>query len=179
MKFKLLYRGEIRTNPPKRREHIHKLRMVFHEQLKRLLHIPPYSQLKQYIGAKKGQPNILRTVGGVEFVPIVSTELNLLAEIDVIMMHPELLGCARGDIDNRMKTLLDGLKRPQNTTEVPDSCKKMKRMYTLLDDDRLVTRLNVNTTHLLNAKDINELLLIITVTFKPALTSITNLPFIL
>jgi hypothetical protein len=179
MKFKLLYRGELKTSPSQRREYVHKIRLIFHEQLKRLLEIPPYSGLKTYINPAKGQPKIARTVGGVEFISIISPALNLLAELDVIVMHPELLGCARGDIDNRMKTLLDCLKRPQDLTEVPDSCKKMKYMYTLLDDDKLVTRLNVNTTHLLDAKNENELQLIITVNFRPFITSITNLPFIL
>ena len=88
-------------------------------------------------------------MNGIEFVPIISPEMDLLAEIDIEIMHPELLGTARADIDNRLKTLLDTLKRPQNEIEIPEEQEKGVRIYTLLDDDKMITKLNVNTSHLL------------------------------
>jgi len=65
-------------------------------------------------------------------------------------LHPEIVGVARADIDNRIKTLLDSLRCPQNDHEIGENQpKNVGPIYTLLDDDHLVTRLSVNTSHFL------------------------------
>ena len=65
-------------------------------------------------------------------------------------MHPEIVGVPRSDIDNRVKTILDGLRCPQNEHEIGQNTPRdIGPIYTLLDDDHLVTKLNVNTSHLL------------------------------
>jgi hypothetical protein len=49
-----------------------------------------------------------------------------------------------------MKTLLDALRSPQNEHEIGENTpRNMGPIYTLLDDDHLVTKLSVNTSHLL------------------------------
>jgi hypothetical protein len=53
------------------------------------------------------------------------------------------------DIDNRMKTLLDALKRPQSVHEVAEGTSRSDVIYTLLDDDHMVTKMTINTSHLL------------------------------
>jgi len=152
MKFKLIYYGELLINPKRRTHHLHDIRSVLSPQLKRLTEISPYTEIRDKLNARgKG----MREVGGVKFFPIITPELDLLAEIDVQIMHPEILDTPHADIDNRMKTLLDALKRPQNENEVAEATadavrgKKDNIIYTLLDDDHLVTRLTINTSHLL------------------------------
>lgn len=158
MEFKLVYKGEMKTHPKHRKHYIHDIRLLFHEQLKNLMKIPPFSELKKFINPDDAKffemhgrrpKNIVKKINGVEFVPIISPEMDLLAEIDIEILHPELLGTARADIDNRLKTLLDTLKRPQNPMEIPREQAKGARIYTLLDDDKMITKLNVNTSHLL------------------------------
>ncbi len=180
MKFKLIYRGEVKIHPKKRAQHIHDIRLQIAPQLKKLLQIPPYSKICDFVhgrGVKK--KNIKRTLGGIDFVPVISPSLFLLAELDVQMLHAELLGTPRADIDNRMKTILDGLRCPQNSHEIPENAKKGDPIHVLLDDDHLVTKLSVNTSHWLNAKNPDDLLVIITVNIRASKGTLENLDFVI
>ncbi len=182
MKFRLLYVGEVKINPRKRASHVHDIRMALSQQLQNLLDIPPYSKIKNFIHApdQNGSvKNILRKVDGIEFVPVISSELDLLAELEIQILHPELLGTARADIDNRTKTLLDALRRPQDAHEVPEGVHRGGRVYTLLDDDHLVTRLTVNTSHWLDATNPNDLFLMITVNIRASKGTQDNIDFVL
>jgi hypothetical protein len=68
-----------------------------------------------------------------------------------------------GDLDNRIKTLLDALKVPDQGQVCEQS---EPNMHVLLEDDSLVTGLSVETRRLLNRPDKseNEVRLIIEVT---------------
>jgi hypothetical protein len=82
-----------------------------------------------------------------------------LAELDIVMLRPEPSGAivtGGGDIDNRLKTLLDALRMPGNVDELPDHLGKSEasenpaqRFLCLLEDDRLVTGISVRTHELL------------------------------
>ncbi|MCL2538263.1 MAG: hypothetical protein FWE52_02200 [Alphaproteobacteria bacterium] len=152
MKFKLLYFGELRVNPKKRAQHITDLRMQFHPQLKKLVEKSPWNNLQKYMMPNPTKsPVNTRHVGGVDFNPIITPSLKLICELDVQLLHPEIVGVARADIDNRMKTLLDALRCPQNEHEIGENQpKNIGPIYTLLDDDHLVTKLSVNTSHFLS-----------------------------
>ncbi|MDR1361403.1 MAG: hypothetical protein LBJ18_03860 [Rickettsiales bacterium] len=190
MKFKLLYFGELLTNPKKRAQHIADIRMQFHPQLKKLLEHSPWNNLTQYMmpGATKS-PVSTRHIGGLDWNPIITPNLKLLAELDVLLLHPEITGQARSDIDNRMKTLLDGLRAPQNEHEAGENTPRdIGPIYTLLDDDHLVTRISVNTSHLLSTEQFvyngnrpinNEppLFMIIDVNVRVSEGTLENLPF--
>ncbi|MBN1325024.1 MAG: hypothetical protein JW974_02295 [Alphaproteobacteria bacterium] len=152
MKFKLLYFGEIFSNPKKRAQHIADIRMQFHPQLKKLLEHSPWDHLSQYMmpGATKS-PITTKHIGGIDWNPIITPNLKLIAELDIQMLHPEIVGVARTDVDNRIKTVLDGLRCPQNEHEIGENTpKNIGPIYTLLDDDHLVTKMSVNTSHLLS-----------------------------
>ena len=151
MKFKLLYFGELRVNPKKRAQHITDIRMKFHPQLKNLVNHSPWNNLQKYMMPNPTKsPVNTRHVGGIDFNPIITPALKLICELDVQMLHPEVVGVARADIDNRMKTLLDALRCPQNDHEIGENQpKNIGPIYTLLDDDHLVTKLSVNTSHFL------------------------------
>lgn len=152
MKFKLIYFGNIFVNPKKRAQHISDIRMQFHPQLKKLVEHSPWNNLTKYMlpDASKA-PLTTRHVGGIDWNPIISPNLKMIAELDILMMHPEIVGVARSDIDNRVKTLMDGLRCPQNEHEIGQNTPtNIGPIYTLLDDDHLVTKLTVNTSHLLS-----------------------------
>ena len=152
MKFKLLYFGEILINPKKRAQHISDIRMQFHPQLKKLVEHQPWNNMTKFMmpGATKS-PITTRHIGGIDWNPIITPNLKLIAELDIQMLHPEIVGLARSDIDNRIKTLLDGLRAPQNEHEIgANTPRDIGPIYTLLDDDHLITKLSVNTSHLLS-----------------------------
>ncbi len=181
MKFKLLYVGEVKINPKKRSQHLQDIRDALSPQLKRLSEISPYNEIKKKL-EKKGKA--IKTVGGVDFCPLITQDLDLLAELDIQIMHPELLETPRADIDNRMKTLLDALKRPQSSHEIAENMNRDEVCYTLLDDDHLVTKMTINTSHLLYKEEASnknhdyKLLIIITVNIKASKGTPDNLAVI-
>ncbi len=187
MKFKLLYFGEILVNPKKRAQHISDIRMQFHPQLKKLLEHSPWNNMTRYMmpGATKS-PITTKHIGGIDFNPIITPNLKLIAELDIQMLHPEIVGVARTDIDNRIKTLLDGLRCPQNEHEIGENTpRNIGPIYTLLDDDHLVTKMSINTSHLLtdhmftpDPSRINApIFMMIDVNVRVAEGTLENLPF--
>lgn len=186
MKFKLLYFGDILINPKKRSQHISDIRMQFHPQLKKLIEHSPWTHLTNYMmpNATKS-PITTKHIGGIDWNPIITPNLKLLAEIDVLMLHPEIVGVARSDIDNRLKTILDGLRCPQNDHEIGENTpKNIGPIYTLLDDDHLVTKLTVNTSHLLgtemfaeNGRTNDTVFVMLDINVRVAEGNLENLPF--
>ncbi|MBR5904810.1 MAG: hypothetical protein IKZ49_04780 [Alphaproteobacteria bacterium] len=187
MKFKLLYYGDILTNPKKRSQHIADIRMQFHPQLKKLLDFKPWNNLSKFMmpDATKS-PIITRHIGGIDFNPIITPNLKMIAELEILMMHPEIIGVPRSDIDNRVKTILDGLRCPQNEHEIGQNTPRdIGPIYTLLDDDHLVTKLTVNTSHLLSNNifpaDIqaspDAIFMLIDVNVRVTEGTLDNLPF--
>ncbi|MBL0717645.1 MAG: hypothetical protein JJV93_00040 [Alphaproteobacteria bacterium] len=151
MKFKLLFYGDLKTNPKHRNIYIHSLRTFIHYQLVELMKQSPWSRLVDHQGANpKKSPSISKTVHGIEFHSLITKGMKFLAELDINLLHPSIAGTKHADLDNRLKSLLDALKAPTLDNEVPaDAFKDKNKMYTLLEDDSLVSRININTSHLL------------------------------
>lgn len=89
-----------------------------------------------------------------------------------------------GDIDNRLKVLLDALRIPAECSEIPDGTKKEADedpyFFCLLEDDVLITDLAVTTDTLLTpctSEAENDVQLVIKVKIKPVDFSFDNLPF--
>jgi hypothetical protein len=84
-----------------------------------------------------------------------------------------------GDIDNRLKTLFDGLRVPSEA-EVKAAKPEMQPFYCLLEQDSLITGVKVRTDRLLTAPggDAHEVHLIIEVTVRVLRMSWENLGFL-
>lgn len=187
MKFKLLYVGDILTNPKKRAQHIADIRMQFHPQLKKLIKFSPWNNLAKYmVPDPTKSPIITRHIGGIDWNPIITPNLKMIAELDILLMHPEIVGIPHSDIDNRVKTILDGLRCPQNEHEIGQNTPRdIGPIYTLLDDDHLVTKLTVNTSHLLaeemmkqcSAGTPDSVFMLIDVNVRLTEGNLENLPF--
>jgi hypothetical protein len=107
-----------------------------------------------------------RVVDGVTFVPVVYEALFLVARLDILFLRPEEPGkvvTQGGDLDNRIKTLLDGLRVPK-AGELPEGTAHTDPMWCLLEDDALVTEFAVRADRLLAPTAGDEVLLVITVT---------------
>jgi hypothetical protein len=145
----------------------------------------PWKNLQKYLMPTPSKsPVSTRHIGGIDWNPIITPNLKLLAELEIQLLHPEIVGVARTDIDNRVKTLLDGLRCPQNEHEIGDNTPiDQGPIYTLLDDDHLVTKLSVNTSHLLSDNIFidmtgsERLFLMIDVNVRVAEGTLENLPF--
>lgn len=172
MEFHLVYSGDLLKsagNDSRRTWEKHALRRHFHEQMKRLWET--HAALKTYAARTvsiddNGQrlnperpflENIAHAFSraGIGFIPLATAANGLVCQLDILLLRPEgpgqIIGSA-GDIDNRIKTLVDALRIPSDMGEMkkklgdePDP----NPMYCLMQDDKLITRLTVTTDRLL------------------------------
>lgn len=116
--------------------------------------------------------------GGYRFVPLVTEDLALICAIEILFLRPDPPGSLiqSGDIDNRLKTLFDALRMPgPDAAELGGNNPREDEspFYCLLQDDRLISRVSVETDVLLqptspeNADNPNDARLLITVKLKP------------
>ena len=183
MEFTLYYEGMLKSNckPVDK----HKMRKIFHKQLMQLWDQHPLKGFKDLASVQKDKDkfSLCLQVGDFNFVPRVSAQMSSIAELDITILQPDRIGILnnKGDIDNRMKSLLDSLKVPHEPNALPKSVtpdEDENPFYCLLEDDSLVTRLNVRTEQWLGkANDSKEVLAIIHVTTKLTYIGIGNLGF--
>lgn len=113
---------------------------------------------------------------GYNFVPLVSEFFVLNCSISILLLRPDSPGkiIKSGDLDNRLKTVFDALRMPQSREELggfEHPSDDESPMYCLLEDDRLVTHVSVETDTLLepvsDAPNDNDTRLVIKVDISP------------
>jgi hypothetical protein len=184
MPFRLFYRGPLRSNGSKNDKHA--IRLALHSQLAKLWTEEPLSDYREYLikQTPSNEIDLLYTVGSHTFACLVSDRLKVHAELDILFLRPQPPGqiiSSGGDIDNRLKTLFDGLRRPLDAAElptesllphIPNPC------HCLLSDDGLITKISVTTDNLLDAQNKDEVVLIITTTVKKMPVTFDNASYI-
>jgi hypothetical protein len=117
------------------------------------------SELPDWTGpvlpAREGQtdfcaPISVENVG--KFIPLVRNSLYLACDLDILFLrHDDDLRILQkgGDLDNRIKTLFDGLKMPKHLDEQGGMHLTNDPLYVLLQDDALIHSLSVRTGKLL------------------------------
>lgn len=182
MEFRLIYKGKLKGNgSPKQKQEI---RRCFHSQLVELWKQPP---LLDYIGYLPGGNYVVdspfeKKVDSFTFRSLVISALDVVAELEITFLRPEAPGILisnSGDIDNRIKTLLDALRMPHTKAELPNGDQPAadeNPFCVLLEDDRLITHLSITTDRLLEPNlDPQEVFLIIKVKIKLTRATIDNL----
>lgn len=171
MEFTLYYRGTLRANG--RAKDKHELRKHFHKQLSVLWTQKPLKAFSKNLLNESYPCNLLRKVGNFSFAPLVAERIALIAELYISLLRPESPGAIitqSGDIDNRLKTLLDALRMPKSPEEIPQDTAvgiNENPFFCLLEDDNLITRISVTTDRLLESNiDPSEVVLTIHVTTK-------------
>ena len=165
MQFRLTYEGRLKSGASASPEHKHEIRRVFHRQLRQLWSVhpffkedkaweyePPRTKVKHT--SRKTQLGEIFSRCGYKFVPIASKDLLVHCSLDILFLRPDPPGqlLTSGDIDNRVKTLLDALKMPNSNQDLgsyltPEGDENP--FFVLLEDDGMVTRLAVETDMLL------------------------------
>jgi hypothetical protein len=111
-----------------------------------------------------------KLVGKVTYLPLVRKSNRLIAELDIFLLRNEAPGriiVSGGDIDNRLKTLFDALRCPQSAGEAGSQSHTHSEIYTLLEDDSLITAVSVRTDRLLVQCEPEVALLIVRVSVIP------------
>lgn len=113
---------------------------------------------------------------GYKWVPLVREEWDLSCALDILFLRRDPPGSviSAGDLDNRLKTLVDGLRKPKNQGELggrntPDADEDP--FYCLLEEDKDISAFSVESDTLLDpiehTKDLSWARVIITVEIKP------------
>ncbi len=188
MKFTLHYDGSL--PPTGTAADKQRIRRVFHSQLERVwLDHPVLSMFAnnrmalpegtlrgisvktdgRFAGMGPWQNNMCRvSVGGFELVPLVLKENAVSCELHIKFLRLGRPGDVTkgGDLDNRLKTLLDALRIPHRKDQLgrdkPASVNE--RLYCLLGDDSLITGVSVDSDQLLSASSASRAVLYIEVT---------------
>ncbi len=195
MEFRLTYAGPLHATqrdpipgqPPKHTKNRREIRRAMHLQLKRLWkELPALSgtPIANSILLDESAPEIATSIDelsrrhslyGFNFVPLVTEELDLMCSLDILFLRPDRPGGAvwGGDIDNRLKTLLDALRIPEageDYTKITPASDE-EPFFCLMEDDRLLTRVSVETDRLLEPISGNysphDARLILTVRLRP------------
>ena len=174
MRFTLYYRGPLKSNRGAREKQ--ELRRHFHAQLRELwTHTPLAGFHGKFLDLTKNDlsTNVIRAVGPFSFAPLVCEKLSVVAELQITLFRPQSPGAlvgSGGDIDNRLKTVLDALKVPSEPNALPADDVPLPGedpFFTVLEDDKLITELGVTTERLLEpGLDPNEVLLLIAITIR-------------
>jgi hypothetical protein len=167
LKFRLLYEGELPSEQRSSASIKQRIRRHLHPQLRTLWHNHPL--LAQFT-----QPNNLGVVqvnqiadnyASHEFrwVPLVRRTNMMACRLDMLLLlrqEPYRIfpGGERSDLDNRIKTLIDGLRMPRQKTElggaVPEDGEDP--FYCLLEDDSAIYDFSVSTDRLLSTRRADE-----------------------
>ena len=181
MEFTLQYRGPLKASGSPADKH--NLRRHFHRQLKELWVQPPLVHQSHMTSESpgKGKTSLVVPASPFRFVPLVASKLHAVAQLSITLLRPEPPGAIvtrGGDIDNRLKTLLDFLKvseadaLPKGVTPSEDE----DPFHCLLEHDKLVTGLSVTTARLLDPGPGHlEVLLLIHVTTEHVVATWDNI----
>jgi hypothetical protein len=206
MEFRLVYEGRLRAsgNAARHVKDKHHIRKVFHKQLEELWDRHPvlrgrkteFQEETSGIAEMREKGVWFRDPGATEaetlsrqfercgfrFLPLVNKHFSLVCGLNILFLRRENPGdliMQGGDIDNRVKTLLDALRIPENCSEVdglPETDETP--FYCLLESDTLVTELAVTTDRLLvplkPGQHENEVHLIIQVKVKASSINLSN-----
>ena len=161
MEFTLVYQGDL---PPNGSSSVKwELRRKFDGQMRKLWECAPLNDISEYIDPnyKPSDAYLGRKVRAIEFLSPVSEKISTHADLDILLLSAgqgQRLTLRGGDIDNRIKTLLDSLQAPHSEQEIPNCAEAPDdgRVFCLLDDDKLVRKLAVRIGQLLTVPDYSD-----------------------
>jgi len=161
MNFVLRYRGPLASNGG--RDDKHRIRLALHPQLREMCKTSKPFELALTSGLPEvvmdGRKAKVRAncfffwvrVGECRVMPLINRPRRCECSVDVAILRREEPGAiigSGGDLDNRLKTLFDALRIPQQPSELPDNC-GTDDLFCLLEDDSLITRVSVSADRLL------------------------------
>jgi hypothetical protein len=173
MQFRLLYEGPLQSRRNISLADIHAIRMALHPQIRALWQFVPLSDNANILreACPQGEVAIWERSNGILFSPLITQNNNLACELAITLLRQQrpgqLLG-EGGDMDNRLKTLFDALRKPSSQEAQQANITALQNgepIHCLLQDDSLVTKVSVETDRLLRpAANTHDLVAIIQVT---------------
>jgi hypothetical protein len=163
VKFRLVYEGVLPSDGGANIKQA--IRAQLHPQLRTLWHEHP--TLSSYCKPKPSGYKMIDKIAdeyvahGYRWLPLVRIINGLACKLDVLILmrqEPQRVfsGVGHGDLDNRVKTLLDGLRMPTHQrSEMGEAGQREPTLdenpfYCLLEDDKLVYDFSVTADRLLS-----------------------------
>lgn len=157
MEIILTYRGRI---PAKRsdKEAVWAIRKEFHLQLAKLWGKEPFDVLKRWedAGFSADAPHFTRHWRNQTFVPFLGQDVSVGADLDITLLTGVPIQkrvISAGDLDNRIKRIVDALRVPKGHGEMVEELPPDARWYCLLEDDDVVTSLSAKLGPYLGSDD--------------------------
>ena len=178
MRFRLHYRGPLKSNGNPRDKQA--LRRKLSTQLKELWNQAPLVDQRDEFLNPCYELSVIKKIGDWNFASVVDSRNNLVAELDITLLRPEEPGSVitkGGDIDNRLKTLLDALSIPQPNQIPADDTPGADEdpFHCLLEDDNLITSIRATVDRLLDSKDNDEVIIVMSVNVSCTRATLANL----
>ena len=178
MRFTLYYRGALPSNgSPSAKDCI---RRAISPQLRDLWNQIPLKYERQRFLDPDYELTAVREVDGHAFACVVNSKISLVAALDILFLRPEEPGSLvtrGGDIDNRIKTLLDALAIPKPDQIVAKNNGSDDVTHCLLEDDNLTTGMNIAVDRLLDSGSSKEVIIVIVVNVSCTRALMSNLAF--
>lgn len=141
MKFTLTYRGELKSGgSSKERQRVRNSLSGQHERL--------WNNEAFQLGTSQLAGCEVRTFHDRQFIPLVTRGSGLRVSLDVLLLQQTKGNSPlsdHGDIDNRLKTLFDGLRVPQHANEAgePEDYDFDGPVHCLVEDDSLIEKVSM------------------------------------
>ena len=188
VEFTLTYRGKLpsqKSGGGSRVNEKHEIRLQIHHQLMSLWRDHP--GLRSWNDQDEaGQTHIEVLANryercGRRFVPLVTEDGGLACSLNILFLRrdqPGGLVFSGGDIDNRIKTLLDALQVPDHCDQIPkewSAGNDEDPLCCLMEDDKLINDLSVTTDRLLSPVEDGESLHDVVLFIRVKTTIVNNL----
>jgi hypothetical protein len=175
MDIHLTYRGRIPSKSTSL-EAVWNMRKSFHVQLAKLWGKQPFDILEDWekSGFASGARNFLRQIEDQVFVPFYSEAVGIGVQLDIKLLTgspPQQSTISSGDLDNRIKRIIDALRAPTQRGELIQNLLPKSRWYCVMDDGSAVKQLNASLAPYLDSDDPSESFAFITV--RTAATKVT------
>lgn len=134
------------------------MRRSFSAQLEKVWGKAPFETLKEWedTAFAAGAPKFTRAVSGQTFVPLYGRDVGVGVDLDITLltgMPVRKAVISAGDLDNRVKRIIDALRVPNGQGEMSHKLSPGGRYYCLMEDDDAVLSLGARLGPYLGSDD--------------------------
>lgn len=144
MEYLIIYHGNLPSNGSK--DDKGKIREILNDQIKKIWDTDQYKNLMKSRQSNKKVKDMYVSVADINYLPMISSKIKLYCHIKIEYFSnrspSEIF--TDGDLDNKLKTLFDGLRAITSKQEKTYE-KENQLYYTVLEDDNLVKGLTIET----------------------------------